>query len=346
MLKSDILLLKSKTARVGSRLACLFVAFLSAMPSAAGQQLVMSPFPTPDAIAANDTTTTNLEVSGFNGTVSLSCQVTPAANPQPTCTPSPASHESPFGANINVNGNLAAPGLYTFTVTATAAGTAPVMAQQNLSILAVAPSFNIQVTTPVSPGSVHAGNGGQGTITVTPVNGYSSPGGNAGVALSCSTITPLVTTTSNALPPVCSFTYAPNTQGVVVNGSANTATITITTFGPITTGAVAQKKSTFYALWLPLPMLALIGLGAAAGRKRARKAWGLLALFVVGGSFILVPACGTNSGTNTTTPNGTTPNNSYTFTVMGVDANGTTSSNTAGPGGKTAGAPTVTLTVN
>jgi hypothetical protein len=340
MLRSDLLLPKSKTTRVGSRFACLFVAFLSVMPSAAGQQLQMSPFPTPDAIPANDTTSTNLEVSGFNGTVSLSCQVTPPANPQPTCTPSPASQESPFGASINVNGNLAAPGLYTFTVTATAAGTAPVMAQQNLSILAVAPSFNIQVTTPVSPGSVHAGNGGQGTITVNPVNGYSTPPGPTGITLSCSTMTPLVT-----IPPVCSFTYK-GTQGVMVNGAPNTATITITTSGPTTTGAAAQKKNTFYGVWLPLPMLALIGLGAAAGGKRARKAWGLLALFVIGGAFILVPACGTNTGTTTTTRDGVTPNNSYTFTVMGVDANGTTSSNTAGPGGKTAGAPTVTLTVN
>jgi hypothetical protein len=341
MLRSDLLLPKSKMARVGSRFACLFVAFLCVLPSAAGQQLQMSPFPTPDAIPANDTTSTNLEVSGFNGTVSLSCQVTPAANPQPTCTPSPASLESPGGASINVNGNLAAPGLYTFTVTATAAGTAPVMAQQNLSILAVAPSFNIQVTTPVSPGSVHAGNAAEGTITVNPVNGYSSPGGNAGITLSCSTMTPLVT-----IPPVCSFTYAPGMKGVVVNGAPSTATITITTSGPMTTGAAAAKKSTFYGVWLPLPMLALIGLGAAAGGKRARKAWGLLALFVIGGAFILIPACGTNTGTTTTTTDGITPNNAYTFTVMGVDANGTTSSNTAGPGGNVAGAPKVTLTVN
>ncbi len=343
MLKSDLLPVKSKTVRAAAKFACLFVASLCMLPLAAGQQLQMSPFPTPDAIPANDTTSTNLEVSGFNGTVSLSCQVTPAANPQPTCTPSPASLESPGGASINVNGNLAAPGLYTFTVTATAAGTAPVMAQQNLSILAVAPSFNITVTTPVSPGSVHAGNAGEGTITVTPVNGYISPGANnEGVTLSCSTMTPLVT-----IPPVCSFTYAPNTKGVVVNGAPNTATITITTSGPMTIGSASPKTGAFYGVWLPLPMLALIGLGAAAGGRRARKAWGLLALFVIGGAFILVPGCGTNTGTaNTTTPNGVTPNNAYTFTVMGVDANGTTSSNTAGPGGKTAGAPTVTLTVN
>ncbi len=31
---------------------------------------------------------------------------------------------------------------------------------------------------------------------------------------------------------------------------------------------------------------------------------------------------------STTTPNGVTPNNSYSFTVSGVDANGVVSSNT------------------
>jgi len=150
-------------------------------------------------------------------------------------------------------------------------------------------------------------------------------------------MTPLVT-----IPPVCSF----NPPAVPVSGGVpGTSTITINTFGPITTGAVARKSRNSYALWLPLPMLALAGLGAAAGGKRSRKAWGLLALFVVSASFLLMPACGNTSGTITSTPNGITPNNAYTFTVSGVDINGTTSTNTSGTG-TTAGAPTVTLTVN
>jgi hypothetical protein len=89
-------------------------------------------------------------------------------------------------------------------------------------------------------------------------------------------------------------------------------------------------------------MLALVGLGAAVGGKRSRKAWGLLALFVMSGALCLTPACG-NSTPSTTTPNGVTPNNSYTFTVSGVDANGVISSNT---GSTTTANPTVSLTVN
>jgi hypothetical protein len=88
-------------------------------------------------------------------------------------------------------------------------------------------------------------------------------------------------------------------------------------------------------------MLALVGLGAAAGGTRSRKAWGLLALFVITGALFLMPACGSNTGTSTTTPNGVTPNNTYTFTLMGVDSNGVISSNT----GTTSTNPTVSLTV-
>jgi len=89
-------------------------------------------------------------------------------------------------------------------------------------------------------------------------------------------------------------------------------------------------------------MLAMVGLGAAVGGKRSRKAWGLLALVVISGAFLLMPACG-NSGTTTiTTPNGVTPNNAYTFTVTGVDADGNIASNTDST---TSSNPTVTLTV-
>jgi hypothetical protein len=87
-------------------------------------------------------------------------------------------------------------------------------------------------------------------------------------------------------------------------------------------------------------MLVLAGVGAVRG-KQARRAWCLLALFVVAGAFLLMPACGNTTTTTPTNPNGqVTPNNSYTFTVMGVDANGVSSSNTG------TSAPTVTLTVD
>jgi hypothetical protein len=153
------------------------------------------------------------------------------------------------------------------------------------------------------------------------------------VYLSCASISPLVT-----IAPVCSF--SPPNPKVSPSGS-ETSTLTISTFGPVTTGFASRPRS-FYALWFPLPLLVLAGFGAAAGGKRSRKAWGLLALFIMSGSMLLLPACGTNTSTSTSTPNGITPANTYTFTIIGVDTNGVASSNT---GSTTSAGPTVTLSV-
>jgi len=87
-------------------------------------------------------------------------------------------------------------------------------------------------------------------------------------------------------------------------------------------------------------MLTVVGLGAATGGKRSRKAWGLLGLFVLSGTLFLMPACG-NTSPPKYTPNGVTPNNTYSFTISGVDSNGVVSSN-AGSGSTN---PTASLTV-
>jgi len=204
-------------------------------------------------------------------------------------------------------------------------------------VLSVSPQFTITVTTPIQPTSVPAGSGGEGTISINPVNGYTSPidpnnSANYGVTLSCASITPLVT-----LPPICSFS-PPHPQ--VTGNVPATSILTISTYGTIVVPGDARRGS-FYALgfWLPLPMLALVGLGAAAGGRRTRKAWALLSLLLVSGSILLMPACG-NTPT-TSTPNGITPANSYTFAILGVDVDGNVSSNTSSSGAS----PTVSLTV-
>jgi len=346
MLKSESLKskLKSRT-RTRISLLCLLAAFLTVMPLASGQTpdftLQMAPFPSPDAIDPGGETASNITlgtVGGFSGTVDLTCQVTSqTTGTPPACTLSPQSVTPPGGASATITSTgSTTPALYTVTITGTASGTTQSHSQsQNLTVLAVSPQFTITVQTAVAPSSVPAGSGGQGVVSVNPINGYVSPGyPTKGVTLSCASITPLVT-----IPPVCSFTYPQGATGVPVSGAANTATLTINTFGPVTTGAVAHPRG-FYALWIPLPMLALVGLGAAVGGKRSRKACGLLALFLVSGSLLLMPACG-NSTPSTTTPNGITPANTYTFTVVGVDADGNSSSNTSTTGAN----PTVSLTV-
>ncbi|MGA1987253.1 MAG: hypothetical protein ABSG72_13380 [Candidatus Sulfotelmatobacter sp.] len=232
---------------------------------------------------------------------------------------------------------------YSITVTGTAASNAQTTTTPPLymTVLALTPQFTITVQSAAVPKSVPAGNSGVAVIDINPIYGYSTPSDQHGVTLSCSSIAPLV-----VIPPICTFSPNP----VTVSGTgATSSTLTISTYGPVvTTGALVRPRSSYgsfyarlYAIWLPLPMLALVGLGAAAGGKRARKAWWLLALFVLSGTLILMPACGSNTATTTATPNGVTPNGTYTFTISGVDDNGVVSSNT----GSGSTSPTVTLTV-
>jgi hypothetical protein len=337
--------LKIPTRRATISILWAIPALLTLLSSASAQadfNLQAAPF-SPDAVAPGGTSSSNITIGadiGFTGTVDLTCQV---SSPQtttstPACTVSPTTVTPPSSATatITTTGQTTTVG-YSITITGTGPSTTHTALAQNLTVLAVTPQFTITVQSPVVPGSVPAGNGGQGVIVINPINGYASPteqiGGQTvtGITLSCASITPLVT-----IPPVCSF----NPPNPPVSGVPIPSTLTISTYGPVTTGAIAPRR-TFYALWLPLPMLALVGLGAAVSGRRSRKAWGLLALFVMSGALFLMPACG-NTTTSTTTPNGVTPNNSYTFTVVGVDADGVISSNTTST---TSANPTVTLTV-
>jgi hypothetical protein len=347
MLKSRPL--KSKftlrTIPAGIAFLCLSAAFLALASPASAQTFTLAADPlSPDAVPPTGVSSANITVgsdNGFSGTVNLGCQVSPTnLTDPPSCTVSPASVTAPASASATITTHADTTTVaYSIIITGTAPSTGQTASTQpeSLTVLAVTPQFTITVQKAVVPSSVPAGSGGEGTIIVTPINGYQSPGyPTGGVTLSCTTITPLV-----IIPPICSFSYPNGQSSLPVNGVPVTSTITISSYGPVTTGAVAHPRG-FPALWLPVPMLALVGLGAAAGGKRSRKAWGLLALFVISGALFLAPACG-NSTPSTTTPNGVTPNNSYTFTVTGVDADGVIASNT---GSTTSTNPTVSLTVN
>ena len=268
-------------------------------------------------------------------TVNLSCQVTSQqpATDTPVCTVSPSSVTTPADATATVTTkSTTSTQAYSITITGTGPTTTFTTPSLPLTVLAVSPQFTINVTTAVAPTSVPAGSGAQGTVTVNPVYGYLTPNGG-GITLSCATMSPLVT-----IAPVCAFTYPNGGTNLKVNGTTSEpAVLNITTFGPITTGAHEVRGA--FGLWLSLPLLGLVGFGAAG--RRARGAWILLMLFVLCGVFILTPACGNSTSTSTTTPNGVTPANTYTFTIIGVDSNGVLSSNTS----TTSTGPTVSLTV-
>jgi hypothetical protein len=336
----------TRAAHATISVLCVMAAFLALLSSASAQAdftLQAAPF-SPDAVAPGGTSSSNTSigsVNGFSGTVDLTCKVssTQTTMSTPACAVSPTSVTPPASATatITTTGQTTTVG-YSITITGTGPSTTHTTPPQSLTVLAVTPQFTITVQSPVVPSSVPAGSGGQGVIIINPINGYSSPtkviGGHpiSGITLSCFSITPLVT-----IPPVCSF----NPPNPTVNGTAVRSTLTVSTYGPIVTGAVAHPLH-FYALWMPLPMLALVGVGAAIGGKRTGKAWGLLALFVMSAALILMPACGNTTTTTTTTPNGVTPNNTYSLTVVGVDADGVVSSNITSTNSTN---PTVSLTV-
>jgi hypothetical protein len=328
-------------------IAALFLLAAIAVPAAAqtADFLVQSAPFSPTAVDPGGSTASNLTISslnGFNGAVDLSCTVSPSSASAPACMASPSSLTPPGSAaaalttfsTTTSTQTATGPGLYTITIigTATINGTLVThTSTQTVTVLAVTPSFTVSVQTAIAPTSVHAGNGATGTILVTPLNNYTGV-----VTLSCASITPLVT-----IPPQCSFSYPTGSPGVPINDqNPQTSVITINTIGP-TTYTQANRTRPLYALFLP--MLGMVGLGAAFGGKRSRHAWSLLAIFIVAGSLLLVPACYTTQTFTSTSNfyNGITPKNTYVFTLTGVDANGNISSNTG-----SATPATVTLTVN
>jgi hypothetical protein len=333
--------------RAGVAALCLLAALMLPSLAAAQTFTLQASTLSPDAVAPGGTSSSNITVgtlNGFSGSVNLGCQVTTTvqnAVDLPSCSVSPATVTPPASASATITtiGDTTTVS-YDVVITGTAPSTGQNITLQPLSltVLAVTPQFTVTIQRPVAPSSVSAGNGGQGIININPVNGYLSPAG--GITLSCSSITPLVT-----IPPVCSFD--PPVVQITGQGTV-TSELTISTFGPVTTTAAAHpghfsplSYGRLYGLWLPLPLLALVGLGKAAGGKRLRKVGALLALFMITGALFLMPACG-NTTTTTTAPNGTTPPNTYTFTVTGVDSDGVIASNT---GSTTSANPTVSLTV-
>lgn len=335
-----------RSGRAGLVLLCLCAALLS-VPAASAQPDFTLTTPgsmSPDATAPGGTSSANITMvagSGFVGPVTLGCTVTPTvaitSSYFPTCVMSPVSLTASGGTSATVTTYLQTPQIsYTITFTGTdSSGTQT--AQLSLTVLSVSPQFTITVQSKVAPSSVVAGTGATAVVNVNPLAGYTTPSG--GITLYCGSITPLVT-----VAPVCSFSTNNETGHLQISGNTTVpSTLTINTFGPILCAAVYSRS--FYAFWLSIPIMGLAGLGAAARDKKRRKVWGVMALFVVGGALLLLPACG-NTITNACTsagnaPNGTTPANTYTFTIIGVDSNGVVSSNST----LTSGAATVSLGV-
>lgn len=335
--------LKLWTDRACLAVFLLIATFVLIAPASAQDFTLTATAFSPDATAPGGTLSSTISMvagSGFVGPVTLACTVTPdvqiTSTTFPVCTVSPTSLTGTGGASFTITTTGTTPQVgYTVTITGTDASGSVASPPLALTVLGVTPQFTITILTAVAPSSVVAGTGATGVVTVNPLDGYTTPTAG-GITLYCGSITPLV-----IIAPVCSFST--NTQGglTLTGNTPVSSTLTINTYGPVPTGAAVHPRS-FYALWLPVPMLAFVGLGAALGGKNSRRVWGVLALFIVGGAILLLPACSNTTGAaSTTTPNGVTPANSYTFTIVGVDSNGVASSNTS----TTSTGPTVSLSV-
>ena len=182
-----------------------------------------------------------------------------------------------------------------------------------------ASSFTLSATA-LSPSSVSPGGTATSTVMVTPSNGFSGT-----VTLTCS-----VTGPSGAVhPPTC---------GAASATLAAPGTLTVSTTAATALNqqpANGRSSGLFYAMFLPVGGMALLGLGSHGPRRK--RFFGFLLLGLVLSSLILMPACGGSSSNNT--GGGGSPGTTagtYTITVTGT-ASGAT---------QTGNPPALTLTVN
>ncbi|MGA9880751.1 MAG: hypothetical protein WBQ15_18505, partial [Candidatus Sulfotelmatobacter sp.] len=133
----------------------------------------------------------------------------------------------------------------------------------------------------------------------------------------------------------CSTTsFSPGQVTPTAVGATSTLTITTTAAN----AAMFVPRKVFYAMWLPIAGMSLVGIGFGSAHSRRRKVLGFLMIGMVVAGLLLMPACGgsSSSGGGGGGGGGGTPAGSYTVTITGTgtDTNTTTQSTQ------------VTLTVN
>jgi len=147
------------------------------------------------------------------------------------------------------------------------------------------------------------------TFTPTPLQGY---GYNAVITPSQTTSPSMVTATTPSFLPLT----------VTLSGTASaTTTLTIATVPrPVITGGLFRRGS-FYAVWLPIGGLSLVGLGIGVRRKRRRWLVGAV-LCLMAGIILLQPGCGSKNTSNTPPTSGGTLAGTYIVTITGSAGTG------------------------
>jgi Beta-propeller repeat/Domain of unknown function DUF11 len=131
------------------------------------------------------------------------------------------------------------------------------------------------------------------------------------------TITPSETI-SPSMVTATTPTFNPTTVTLSGSSPASTTLSIATVPRPVITGILLRRGS-FYATWLPIGGLSLVGLGIGAGRKRRR--WLAAAvLCLIAGAILLQSGCGSSSS-GTTTSSGTQAG-VYNITITGSAGTG------------------------
>jgi uncharacterized repeat protein (TIGR01451 family) len=160
------------------------------------------------------------------------------------------------------------------------------------------------IATNPSNQSVPAGQTAQYQVVLTPHPVYSSK-----ITLSCSNL---------PTGAACNFTNSPVT---LLGPGSSTLNLT-TTARPILPPVTSLLTRHFYAVWLALPGLTLLGVGAGSNRRR-RRILGIFMFCALFALLLLQPAC---SGSNTQLPVSGTPAGQYKVTITAASGSDTKSS--------------------
>jgi hypothetical protein len=159
-------------------------------------------------------------------------------------------------------------------------------------------------------------------LKVTPSNGGVTIAGGTATYQAQLTPNPIYTTSISlactGLPTgsQCNFTSNP----ITLEGPGSSTLNITTTARPLVTPAAMWTRH-FYAIWLMVPGLAVLGIGVGGERRRRRIA-GILFLCAIFALLILLPAC---SSRTTQAPVSGTPPGNYTITVTATSGTDTKS---------------------
>jgi hypothetical protein len=250
-------------------------------------------------VVASNATAKVTSGSGSCGTINgntIQCLIsTLSACVEPACTSPVAAVEVDLTPSITAhNPTISVSG----SVSANGGGTQGTSSQ-------TANIVDFGITASTSTPTINAGDTATIQVVFTPHPQYSA------------TITPSQTI-SDGMVTATTPTFNPTT--VTLSGTASaTTTLSIATVArPVVTGTLLRRGA-FYAAWLPIGGLSLVGLGLGACRKRRR--WLAAAvLCLMAGAVLLQSGCGSSSS-STTTGGGTQPG-TYTITISGSAATG------------------------